>query len=132
MSDRNKQDAWLMTALDVPMEVVVGAADQSSEHDRVGGLVWEGASLRAQSALRQLAAEMDRRGGSDYQKAAAMVRSAQEKLAQPLDSAKSVAQMKSWILSDELISGCDDVLHLIDPLLVAVDRVATTFQSKGA
>ena len=100
MSDRNKQDAWLMTALDVPMEVVVGAADQSSEQDRVGGLVWEGASLRAQSALRQLAAEMDRRGGSDYQKAAAMVRSAQEKLAQPLDSAKSVAQMKSWILSE--------------------------------
>lgn len=132
MSDRKKQDAWLMTALDVPLEVVVEAVDESSEQDRVGTLVWEGASLRAQSALRQLAAEMDRRGGSDYQKAAAMVRSAQEKLAQPLDSAKSVAQMKSWILSDELISGCDDVLHLIDPLLVAVDRVATTFQSKGA
>ncbi|MGM9480326.1 hypothetical protein ACS5PN_03940 [Roseateles sp. NT4] len=132
MTDRKKQDAWLMTALDVPMEVVVDAGDQSSEQDRVGSLVWEGATLRAQSALRQLAAEMDRRGGTDYQKAAAMVRSAQEKLAQPLDSAKSVAQMKSWILTDELISGCDDVLHLTDPLLVAVDRLATTFQSKGA
>lgn len=132
MSDRKKQDAWLMTALDVPMEVVVDAGDQASRQDRVGSLVWEGATLRAQSALRQLAAEMDRRGGTDYQKAAAMVRSAQEKLAQPLDSAKSVAQMKSWILTDELISGCDDVLHLTDPLLVAVDCLATTFQSKGA
>lgn len=44
MSDRKKQDAWLMTALDVPMELVVDVGDQS-EQDRVGSLVWEGASL---------------------------------------------------------------------------------------